>query len=283
LTCYTNLKDGKSKKHEIGLYGSGVGLVMPELTSGIKNCFRVVNGLEEITFQAASQEDMMDWSTTIVHGISMENGGGLLLDKAKKEYIPNSTAGQCHQSSVFHGTRSSYDGIKSSIIFSKQLEEAPQEEPPIVTKSKSLDSMVSMPLTDKLGLKQSHSSDEINHLTFKTLDPVDLSDTMQSFASNFFIDTQKTFPTRNHKASLPVQAQRVQDLSYDSIESICQSTTDGSECLDIPWLELDKASSVAALSDDEIVDEHLDLNASDTHLDAQGFKTLLKYNEERRV
>jgi hypothetical protein len=278
LTIYHFVKDGKSEKHQMGLYGAAVGLIAPDLVSGQKHCFRVVNGIESLTLQTSSYDDMMDWSTAIVHGISMENGGGLLLNKAKKE--SPSTMNQDLETSIVRGVGDNDGDVKTSIVFSKQLHETDADKPPVITRSKSLDSFNQPAFGNRNTLNVSRSTDatEMN-TTFKTLDPADLSETMQNFANNFFINTHNELPEIN-KDVLPLQALRVQDAS-DSDESIGST---GSEYfnLDVPWLEIDKASSATgsvAMSDEDVVEKYLDLDASTTHLNTQDFATLLRYNE----
>ena len=100
----------------MGLYGSAVGLVSPELVHK-NDCFRVSNGLERITLQASSHDDMMDWSTVIAQGISMENGGGILLDKVKREESASVTQ---QEPSIFRKVHNDA-GVKSSIVFAKQI------------------------------------------------------------------------------------------------------------------------------------------------------------------
>jgi hypothetical protein len=276
LTIYTILKDGKSKRKEVGLYGAAIGLVSPELIGGMKHCFRVVNGIEEMTLQTTSHDDTMDWATSITQGISMENGGGLLLDKAKKDAAPSPSLA-CNQPSSFPSLNSN-DDVASSIVFAKQVQD--DVKVPTIAKSKSLDSIVQVPmplLKNNVTVKPSRSCDltELD-ATFKTLDPVDLSETMLDFANNFFTNAQEAKLVSQPKAELPLQALRGRNLSRESIES------DSSGYLDMPWLEIDKASSAesVAMSDEELVDKYLDLDASDTHLNVQDFKALLRYNEE---
>lgn len=271
MSIYTVLKDGKSKKQVIGLYGSAVGLVAPELVSGNKNCFRVVNGIEEITVQAASYDDMMDWSTIIVHGISMENGGGILLDKAKKETATVQVE-NCEKPTIFRGFDDNDDGGVRSIVFAK-----PKAEP-ATTKRKSLNLSKRLPKTETLNSSLSTDMTEIN-TTFRSLDPIELSETMEEFASNFFTTTHDTFAKNALTTVLPLQALRVQDLSYESIES------SGSEHLDEVWLEIDKGSSATgslAMSDEEVLDKYRDLNTN-CHLNSEDFAKLLQYNNYDHV
>lgn len=277
ISIYQVLKDGRSKKQEMGLYGSAIGLVSPELVHKT-NCFRVSNGLERITLQASSYDDMMDWSTVIAQGISMETGGGVLLDKVKKESQSTLDTSALHQEpSIFRDVHNN-EGAKSSIVFAKQIKElSSRDNPPAaLVKSKSLDSYVSStPLFEHLNTSRSFDVSEME--TFKTLDPVDLSETMQSFANNFFSHAQDAFPNDNVKSNVvvPLQAARVQNLPCESIDSSNHSE------YNIPWLEIDEATSAGsvALSDEEVVDKYLDLNASDTHLNAQDYAKILRYNE----
>jgi hypothetical protein len=336
LSVYTVLKDGKSTKKAFGLFGSAVGLVSPELVSGNKHCFRIVNGLEEIVVQAASYEDMMDWSTAIVHGISMENGGGLLLDKAKKE---TPTMQPEEEPSIFCGFDDN-DGGEKSIVFAKQVhasvpargnkpsamkrpakQAAKTNSPPAILKSKSLDSTMLPPLAEKfptLNMSQSTDLTELN-TTFKTLDPVDLSETMHDFAKHFFPVVAEASPEKKPKLVLPLQALRAQDLSYETINSNDSDCLDHSwletspekkrelplqalraqglayetlkshgsgECLPYyPWLEIDKASSAtgsAAISEDELLDKFSDIHAIE-HTNSEDFAALLRLSNGSRV
>ncbi|KAL3780733.1 hypothetical protein HJC23_001015 [Cyclotella cryptica] len=266
MSIYIVLKDGKSKKQVFGLYGSAVGLVAPESVSGNKNCFRVVNGIEKITLQAASYDDMMDWSTIIVHGISMENGGGILLGKAKKE-TANVPVDNCQQPSISCGFEHNDDRGVKSIVFAKPK----AKHSPI--KSKSIDSSECPPNFETLNASRSTDMTEIN-TTFRSLDPVDLSETMEDFANNFFMTTINDRCSKNApKSALPLQALRVQDLSYESIES------SGSVHLDEAWYEIDKASNTGsvAMSDEEVIDKYDDVNAYG-HINSDDFAKLLQCN-----
>jgi len=49
------------------LRGSAVSLIDPK-DGRKRRCFRLMSGLESITLQASSQNDMMDWATMLVHG-----------------------------------------------------------------------------------------------------------------------------------------------------------------------------------------------------------------------
>jgi len=272
ISIYSILKDGKSKKLELPLYGSAVGLVS-EMISGKKNCFRVIHGIEEVNLQALSYEDMMDWCKVIAHGISMENGGGLLLDKAK-----NSTSISTRQHQDFSiirevPIRDNVLEFKSSIVFSKQLEEAVTEEDKIQASMKNTrpdfsHQSQSFETVDSLNNARSTDSPEINSM-FKTHNLVGLSETIQDFSCNFFTHAKKSVDTR-------IEALELENLSHGSSES-----TEGSKCLALPWLEIDKALSTTgsvALSDEDIIEKHLDLNAN-SHLSAKDFASLLRYNE----
>eukprot|EP00956_Cyclotella_meneghiniana_P016177 scaffold25433_cov20-Cyclotella_meneghiniana.AAC.1 len=209
----------------------------------------------------------------------MENGGGILLDKVKREESALDSSTTKEEPSIFRKVHNDA-GVKSSIVFAKQIKEELSNEdnvPAALVKSKSLDSYVSSaPQFEQLNTSRSVDASEME--TFKTLDPVDLSETMQSFANNFFSHAQDMFPNDNAKPNLvmPLQALRVQNLPHESIDSSNHSE------YDIPWLEIDEATSSAAgsvaLSDEEVVDKYLDLNASD-HLNARDFTKLLRYNE----
>ena len=49
-----------------------------------KYCLCDLDGIEDIILQAKSHASQIEWSTKIAHAISMENGGGILLDKEKQ-------------------------------------------------------------------------------------------------------------------------------------------------------------------------------------------------------
>ena len=50
------------------LRGSAVSLVDPKDVRRRFHCFRLMSGLESITLQASNPNEMMDWTTLIVHG-----------------------------------------------------------------------------------------------------------------------------------------------------------------------------------------------------------------------
>jgi hypothetical protein len=77
LSLYVVKRQGKSTKSILKLTGASVGLAD-------NNCFNVYSGLQIVKLQAVCREEAIDWATKIAHGISMENGGGVLLDKEKK-------------------------------------------------------------------------------------------------------------------------------------------------------------------------------------------------------
>ena len=76
LCLYVVKRQGKSTKSILQLRGASIGLVG-------NNCFKVNSGLEVVKLQAVSSEDALNWATSIAHSISMENGGGVLLEKEK--------------------------------------------------------------------------------------------------------------------------------------------------------------------------------------------------------
>jgi hypothetical protein len=132
MTLFTVKRDGKSTKRQFGLYGSAIGIVESNLVDGSQNCFRVLDGVESIILQAESQECQMQWSTAIAHSISMENGGGILLDKEKRAMARDgytldsfgfpTLGGDPVTSSIFRGVFLT-DGHTPSIVFAKPVQE----------------------------------------------------------------------------------------------------------------------------------------------------------------
>ncbi len=131
MTLFTVKRDGKSTKRQFGLYGSAIGIVDSNLMNGSKNCFRVLDGVESIILQSESQECQMQWSTAIAHSISMENGGGILLDKEKRAMTQDRTGLDSFgfpmpdsapmTSSIFRGFNN--DEVNTSIVFAKPVHE----------------------------------------------------------------------------------------------------------------------------------------------------------------
>jgi hypothetical protein len=125
MTLFTVKRDGKSTKRQFGLYGSAIGIVDSNLVNGSKNCFRVLDGVESIILQSESQESQMQWSTSIAHSISMENGGGILLDKEKRTGLDSFGFPMpgCAPvpSTIFRGFDN--DEGNTSIVFAKPVQE----------------------------------------------------------------------------------------------------------------------------------------------------------------
>lgn len=67
----------------ISLRGAAVSLLDPKDAFHSRHCFRIMSGLLSVTLKASSCREMLDWATSLVHGISIENGGGFLLDHLK--------------------------------------------------------------------------------------------------------------------------------------------------------------------------------------------------------
>ncbi len=76
LSLYAVKRQGKSTKSILQLRGASISL-------SEDNCFRVNSELKVVKLQAVSSEEALDWATSIAQSISMQNGGGLLLDKEK--------------------------------------------------------------------------------------------------------------------------------------------------------------------------------------------------------
>lgn len=65
--------------------GSAIGLVDSGDVNGRRGCFKVlVNGIEPIYLQAESLDSQLSWSVAISQSISLQNGGGIILDQKKK-------------------------------------------------------------------------------------------------------------------------------------------------------------------------------------------------------
>lgn len=81
--CGSGDTNSSSNGTVISLRGSAIALVDPRDVRHTRNCFRLMNGLETTILQASSHNEMMNWATSVVHGISIESGGGFLLDHGK--------------------------------------------------------------------------------------------------------------------------------------------------------------------------------------------------------
>jgi hypothetical protein len=176
--------DGKSKKRSFGLYGSAIGLVDSNDIDGSKYCFRVLDGIEYVILQAESQTRQMEWSIAIAHSISMENGGGILLDKQKMERacdefgVDNAGFPNIDGSDVPPpppSTRTNDEGFATSIVFAKPVHEAGP--------AKGSTGRLTNPISRKL------------NITHESHENVDISLHMERFASNIF-DANKQFPVQ---------------------------------------------------------------------------------------
>jgi len=81
--CYSEPSNSSSNGTVISLRGSAIALVDPRDVHHTRNCFRLMKGLETTILQASSHDEMMNWATSVVHAISIESGGGFLLDHGK--------------------------------------------------------------------------------------------------------------------------------------------------------------------------------------------------------
>ena len=194
LTLFTPSKDGNSTKRAIGLYGSAIGLV-DSLTNGNKHCFRVLDGMNEpAILQADSLDSQMDWATTIALSISMESGGGVLLENEKRSQESNGCPvnGKPSPQPIFRD-------FDSSFVFAKSLEERSGHDI-------RLD-----PITEKIDV--SNQFDITNNI-FESLNPVDLSSAMEDYARKFFVAQ----PT-------PIQSLRDDELEWISIDRVLNSSS----------------------------------------------------------
>ena len=191
LTLFAPSKDGNSTKRAIGLYGSAIGLA-DSLISGNKYCFRVIDGMNEpAILQADSLDSQMDWATTIAISISMESGGGVLLENEKRSQESNGFP--------VNGTPSPqpiFRDFESSFVFAKSLEERSGQDI-------RLD-----PITEKI------DELDITNNSFESLHPVDLSSAMEEYARKFFVAQ----PT-------PIQSLRDDELEWISIERVLNSSS----------------------------------------------------------
>ena len=125
------------------------------------NCFVVYSGLKFATLQGVSREDALDWCTNICHSISMENGGGLLLDKRKEEAALHEQGANRHYSTA--------DELYSSVQ--------------VVTTSKSNAIETTLDVTQSTQVTE--ETDSNCGTAFNSLDPEEVSKKMEEFALNF--------------------------------------------------------------------------------------------------
>ena len=260
LTLFTIKRDGKSTKHSFGLYGSAVGLVDSNLVNGSKDCFRVLDGFESIILKADSADARMEWATSIAHSISLENGGGILLDKEKMAveqdveldssgFPINGTAPP-----IFRGVEN--DEPVTSIIFSKPIKEIkldPAESGEVIRLEP-----IQEPPRSKLNLTNATEVTEEVDTTFNSLHPVDLSHSMEDFARQFFEVVPDSKPIGS-SLELPVQSLR-DETSKE-------------------WLTIDRLSSGSEI---EIFEKISDFDEEE-HINSTDFNTLLQFAKDSAV
>lgn len=197
--------DGKSKKRSFGLYGSAVGLVDSNDTDGSKHCFRVLDGIEYVVLQAESQTSQMEWSIAIAHSISMENGGGILLDKQKivracdgfgldNAGFPSIDGSDVPPSPLF--TRANDEDFATSIVFAKPV----HETGPAKGSTGRLN-----PISEPSHSGQLNTTHEVSNANLASHENVEISLHMERFASNFFDVNKQIYSSKN---SFPVQSLR---------------------------------------------------------------------------
>ena len=231
LTIFTAKKNGKSKKRAFGLHGSAVGLVKSHVVDGRMNCFRVLDGMESIILQAESEESMYEWATSIALSISMESGGGLLLQKEKRcssKTTFESNNVKLRTSSIFRkmdksagkkptafaeisariksmssGDEYGLDSVTEAVTPIESLSDATEDTSLIITTPTSLYSLGLQDKIDNLGSQdETEATDELS-TTFNSLEPVDLCLSMESFARNFFVSEEKPVSLAKAKTSMP--------------------------------------------------------------------------------
>ena len=160
--------------------------------NGNKHCFRVLDGMNEpAILQADSLDSQMDWATTIAISISMESGGGVLLENEKRSQESNGFP--------VNGTPSPqpiFRDFESSFVFAKSLEERSGQDI-------RLD-----PITEKIDQL------DITNNSFESLHPVDVSSAMEEYARKFFVAQ----PT-------PIQSLRDDELEWISIDRVLNSSS----------------------------------------------------------
>jgi len=219
--------------------------------------------MQSIVLKANSYDDMIDWATAIVHGISMENGGGFLLEKEqndrkrnrrgfpiqKKETRVAFRGADDDEGGGEHGRNLSGDGSYTTCLSSispislkegsnecRELRDfRPSHLPPIMEQDNKARE-----------LNVSHFTDFTEaETTFKSLNPADLSETMENFARDFFVCKTSQYP--------------VQALSK--------------ECNDDPWVDIDRASSATGSS---AFSDVLEIDGN-SHVSKDNFDKLLQY------
>eukprot|EP00985_Skeletonema_marinoi_P034390 scaffold43791_cov204-Skeletonema_marinoi.AAC.3 len=155
LTLYAVVKKQRQGREKLVLRmrGASVGLE--------NNCFTVYSGLKVVQLQAVSRDDALGWATNICQSISMENGGGLLLDKEKQEEALHGS-----------GVTSNADELFTSVqVFA-------------TSKSNAIETTLDVTQTT-----EATDEDDLCDTTFNSLDPVEVSHIhtkMEAFALNFF-------------------------------------------------------------------------------------------------
>lgn len=127
-----------------------------------KNFISVHSGLKFVKLQAVSREDALDWCINICHSISMENGGGLLLDKEKQE-------------AALHGQDANEQNTAANEVYSSSSVQ-------VVTTSKSNAIETTLDVTQSTQVTE---MTDICGTTFNSLDPEEVSKKMEEFALNF--------------------------------------------------------------------------------------------------
>lgn len=225
MTLFVVIKTGKSKKRQFGLSGSAIGLVASNLVNGSKSCFRVLDGVETITLQADSQEMQMEWSTAIAHSISMENGGGIIMEKEKLAMAQDGRGldsfgfplpgigPPVYDSSIFRRAFKAEDATTTSIVFAKPIQD-------LCLGSSESDDIGLEPITDR---RRPIKAQEVIGTTLNNLNLVDMP--MMHYH-------------RSNKSVYPVQALRAEESN--------------------PWMSIDRALSESSGSDifDEVSNTH---------------------------
>ena len=262
LTLFTIKRDGKSTKHSFGLYGSAVGLVDSNLVNGSKDCFRVLDGFESIILKADSADARMEWATSIAHSISLENGGGILLDKEKMaleqdvEFDSSGFPINGTAPPIFRGVEN--DEPVTSIIFSKPIKEIkldPAESGEVIRLEP-----IQEPPRSKLNITNETEVTEEVDTTFNSLHPVDLSRSIEDFASQFFV--MPNYKPMGNSLELPVQSLR-DEASKE-------------------WLTIDQLSSTSGGSEIEIFEKISDFDEEE-HINSTDFNTLLQFAKDSAV
>lgn len=202
LNTFSLQRDGQSRKRVINLFGAAVALVV--LNGGRRN-FRVVSGLESVELCAQSNEEVMDWATKVAYTISLENGGGLLLEREKRTALPTSNliGAKPLVSTAVAKSRglplevSSKCPDRKSSIFRSCVES------PIISKSIKSDQELQETCVDLFEVIEQKTSRaaEITHANVNTLTSLNPAEpqVMESFTDQFFVPgTQsKVFPAQS--------------------------------------------------------------------------------------